>query len=379
MLQVLSIQSDIIGNKTYSTILRECFAQYPDLKVDSQWYNSGRSIATRVLHKLVSVSTPLLDRNGRNLDMRRGRTEWSYGRTSALLTRSLLAEQKYQLLHFHTQVQAYGSVNLMKKIPTIITTDMTASLASRDMTVQHPRTYQISINLDRKVFEAAAHIVVFTEWARQSVVQDYKIPLEKVSVIPPGARLQTFAAPDFTRRAKPRLIFIGGDFKRKGGWDVLDVFTNHFSDVAELHLVTNEPIQNAGRNVYIHAGVMPYTPQWHSVLRNSDILVVPSHAEPYGLVFQEAGGYGLALVGSRVGGIPEIVVEGETGLLVEPGSREDLKNALDSLINNPLLLDRMRERSYEIALKRFNAMKNMRRLADCFIRVHSEYVSHRTN
>ncbi|MGC1300713.1 MAG: hypothetical protein WA869_37260, partial [Alloacidobacterium sp.] len=63
----------------------------------------------------------------------------------------------------------------MTRIPTIITTDMTASLASRQKAARYPWTYRINIALDHRVFAAAEHIVVFTEWARQSVIHDYDI------------------------------------------------------------------------------------------------------------------------------------------------------------------------------------------------------------
>lgn len=366
MLRVLSIQSDIIGNRTYGMTLRNSFASEGDIYLDAHWYNSARSVPTRVINKLASLSVPILNSRGKNLDFRRARAEWSYGRTSRVLTERLLRTGSYDLLHFHTQIQAYDAVELMKRIPTVITTDLTAALASKQQTTIYPWTYRINIEFDRRVFATAEHIVAFTEWARQSVIRDYGIAEEKVSVIPPGARLSTFSQPRFDDRRKPKLLFIGGDFERKGGWDVLDVFTRYFSDTAELHILTQEDIGLQNKNVYLHRGVSPYTSEWHHLIRDSDVLVVPSYAEPYGLVFQEAGGYGLALVGSRVGGIPEIIVDGQTGLLVEAGNRADLRSKIERLLSDSAHLSMMRRRSWEVALEYFDADKNVTRLADCF-------------
>lgn len=371
MLRVLSMQSDIIGNRTYGSILRDSFASISDIDLDSHWYNSARSLPTRVINKLASLSVPVLNAGGRNLDLRRARAEWSYGRTSRILTERLLRTNTYDLLHFHTQIQAYGAVELMKRIPTIVTTDMTASLASKQTTTLHPRTYRINISFDRKVFAVAEHIAVFTEWARQSVIHDYGIHEGKVSVIPPGARLSTFLQPHFDERRIPKLLFIGGDFERKGGWDVLDVFTKYFSDMAELHILTKEKLKIQNKNVHVHCGVLPYTLRWHQLIRDADILVVPSYAEPYGLVFQEAAGYGLALIGSRVGGIPEIIVEHQTGFLVDAGSREDLRSRIECLVVDPQRLLTMRRRSLEIATERFDAEKNILKLAECFRSVYA--------
>ena len=56
----------------------------------------------------------------------------------------------------------------------------------------------------------------------------------------------------------------------------------------------------------------------------SDLFVLPSRHEPFGLVFLEAAQYALACIGTSVGGIPEIVVDGETGFLVPPERPDEL-------------------------------------------------------
>lgn len=66
-----------------------------------------------------------------------------------------------------------------------------------------------------------------------------------------------------------------------------------------------------------------------------DIVAVPSHVEPFGLASAEAMAAGLPVVGSRVGGIPEVVAEDETGLLVPPRDAGQLAEALNVLIADP--------------------------------------------
>jgi glycosyltransferase involved in cell wall biosynthesis len=66
-----------------------------------------------------------------------------------------------------------------------------------------------------------------------------------------------------------------------------------------------------------------------------DLLVLPSRRECFGLVLQEAGLAGKAVVATRVGGIPEVVVDGETGILVSPDNPEELARALLRLIDRP--------------------------------------------
>ena len=70
--------------------------------------------------------------------------------------------------------------------------------------------------------------------------------------------------------------------------------------------------------------------------RAATIAVVPSvWAEPFGIVVIEAMGGGCAVVASRVGGIPEIVEDGVSGVLVPPGDATALRDALASLIGDP--------------------------------------------
>ncbi len=66
-----------------------------------------------------------------------------------------------------------------------------------------------------------------------------------------------------------------------------------------------------------------------------DLVVLPSHYEPFGRVLIEAMAAGKPVVGTRVGGIPEIIKDGVTGLLVPPGSPNALAKAIVGILQNP--------------------------------------------
>lgn len=66
-----------------------------------------------------------------------------------------------------------------------------------------------------------------------------------------------------------------------------------------------------------------------------DVVAVPSHVEPLGNATLEAMAAGRPVVGSRVGGIPEMVVDGVTGLLVPPGNAAELAGALEGMVRDP--------------------------------------------
>ncbi len=70
-------------------------------------------------------------------------------------------------------------------------------------------------------------------------------------------------------------------------------------------------------------------------LRALDVLVNTSVAEPFGLSVLEAQASGVAVVGTRAGGIPDFVFDGDNGLLVPSGDADALAKALDRLVTDP--------------------------------------------
>lgn len=75
--------------------------------------------------------------------------------------------------------------------------------------------------------------------------------------------------------------------------------------------------------------------------RRADLVIVPSRSESFGFVAAEAAASGACVVASRVGGLPSVVVDGETGVLFEPGDHVGLARAITELLNDPDKRERM--------------------------------------
>ncbi|HET7839983.1 MAG TPA: glycosyltransferase [Terriglobia bacterium] len=95
---------------------------------------------------------------------------------------------------------------------------------------------------------------------------------------------------------------------------------------------------------------------WNSL----DIAVVPSLYEPFPLVALEVIACGTAVIASKIGGLPEIVVDGESGLLVPAGDASALANAIVSLLTN----ENLRLRLAEGARRRAASFSQARRSAE---------------
>lgn len=77
------------------------------------------------------------------------------------------------------------------------------------------------------------------------------------------------------------------------------------------------------------------------VYRDLDILVAPAVSEPFGLTVPEAGAYGLPVAAARSGAFPELIDDGRTGLLFEPGNAQDLARVLERLVRDADLRRRL--------------------------------------
>lgn len=91
-----------------------------------------------------------------------------------------------------------------------------------------------------------------------------------------------------------------------------------------------------------------------SLLQGFDVFVAMSRQESFGVAVAEASAAGLPVVASNVGGLPEVVVDGETGFLVQSGDAEALAGCLDRLLADEALRDRMGAAGREFVARHFD-------------------------
>lgn len=107
-----------------------------------------------------------------------------------------------------------------------------------------------------------------------------------------------------------------------------------------------------------------------------DVIVLPTFEETFGLVLAEAMHMGVAVIGSRAGGVPEIIEQGVTGLMFEPGNHQDLAAALRRLQSDRELRGRLAGQGRSLAREKYSDESHMQRLENYFERLLD--ASHRT-
>ncbi|MDJ0689964.1 MAG: glycosyltransferase family 4 protein [Xenococcaceae cyanobacterium MO_188.B32] len=370
--KILSLMEEHMGHGTYGNLLREGFAELNSTTVDFYWYPEERKFDTKFLRWLLSLSFPNSWIQKQNLDFRRLRAQLSYAYMARKLAIKKLKQYPYSALHFHTYILAFLSLDLMAKLPTVVSLDMTTYQAAFEQTEPNFMwTYAPNILLGKKVFQAAKGIVTRSEWGRQSVIRDYKIEPEKVKVIYPGVDITKLTPTEKSEEEqKPfNMLFIGTDFKRKGGDDVVAVFLDRFSDRAELNLVTNAPITYRHSRIHIHRNVKAYSSEWLKLYHQADVFIMPTYFEGFGWVFLEAMAAGLPVIATDINAIPEMVTHGETGFLIQPGDRSNLATHLQYLIDNPSLAREMGAKGRKKVEKYFNARLHCQTLANMFDKI----------
>lgn len=284
--------------------------------------------------------------------------------------------QPLDALFIHTQVPAMLSPDWMRRIPTVVSLDATpqqydALGAHYDHHAGPRRVEDLKTRIHQGCFRRAAHIVSWSEWAKRGLIDDYGIEAAKVSVIPPGVLPRVWSAARGGRDHRGvNILFVGADAERKGGDLLLTAFRNlhaecsdrSVADSIQLHLVTKTSVPT-GPGIVVHGDLSPNSPELIELYRTSDIFCLPTRGDCLPMALSEAGAAGLPLVSSAVAGVPEIVREGRTGLLVAPGDGAGLQYALRTLVESREMRQRLGEGAYALVQEEYDAETNAGRLA----------------
>jgi glycosyltransferase involved in cell wall biosynthesis len=288
--------------------------------------------------------------------------------------RALAGTRPIDAYFFHTHTTALGTFDLMRQRPVVISIDATprgfdAMAASYDHATGGPLD-SVKHALTRTLFRRATALVTWSAWAKRSLVNDYRISPERVTVIPPGTQLDLWTTdrPERAPGEPVRVLFVGGDFRRKGGYDLLEACAPLLPDRCELHVVTRTPPPDRP-GLHVHTGVQPNSAEMRRLYAHADIFALPTYGDCLAMVIMEAMAAGLPVVTTPVGGMAEAVREGTTGYLVQPGDVANLRGAIEALIAQPARRRAMGAEAVRIASDRFDAAANARRVRDLLLEI----------
>jgi alpha-maltose-1-phosphate synthase len=227
---------------------------------------------------------------------------------------------------------------------------------------------QAFISLETDLYRHAAHIFVAADFVKQNLVSEYSVPPDRISVVGMGVN-DWYAAHmgEWPRPISRRCLFVGFTWALKGGPDVIRAFQLARQQIPDLELTIIGPKPSEDMDVpgvtvlgeVLDKGVLLRH------YRSSDLFILPSRCDSFGFVFLEAMSQGLVCIGSRLNAMPEIIEDGRTGFIVEPGNAEQIAELIVDTYRNPARMREMGERARDRVVQRFT----WNRVADAVGRV----------
>lgn len=293
--------------------------------------------------------------------------------------REHLRRSEIDVMFVHTHVPALLLGRSMRRIPTVVSLDATSE--QYDQLGVHYAHATASPFIERwkkraakRCFARAKHIVAWSDWVRDGLINGYEVDPARITVIGPGVNIQQWERDDRCRDdTVVRVLFVGGDLHRKGAPLLIEAARRLRADSSvpafEVHLVTTSQV-DPEPGLIVHNSMKPNSPELIALYHSSHIFCLPTLADCLPMVLCEAGVVGLAVIATDVGAIREIVVNEHTGLLVAP-SVDAVEAALRRVISDPELRTRLGVSAEELVRSRFDARANGLRLGQILVDVGS--------
>jgi len=274
--------------------------------------------------------------------------------------RVLSLDDSFDLVHIHTHPTV---LNGLKERPVVFSAGSSHYHYLRDYEGWSEARIRRRYNRARTVFPALGVIdsllthsrvtiaYTFSEYGRAPYLA-WGVPRSKIRVLYPGFDIPHPRPASADRDV--RFLFLGRNPRRKGGDLVLEAFQElrRACPAARLVYATDDPPESPIGGV----DAIPLVPHEHvgALFGSCDVFVSPTRAEGFGFTNVEAQGFGLPVISTRVGAIPEVVEHGKTGVLVEPGDATGLLVAMRQLAEDPSLIQEMAVAARERFEERFS-------------------------
>lgn len=217
-----------------------------------------------------------------------------------------------------------------------------------------------ALEYEHEAARSMTAVFTFSEYLRQSFIRAYGVPENRVFNVGGGINLDGAPPADPAKTyTAPRILFIGTEFIRKGGPQLLEAFRIVREKIlsAELHIVGPTHAGNlpAGATLYGHLSKSdPAQKQkLEQLFRSASLFTLPSLYEPFGIAPLEAMLYQLPCVLTDDWALKEFITPGVNGELVAKGSVEDLADKLTAMLSEPDRLAVMGRNARETVLSRY--------------------------
>lgn len=279
---------------------------------------------------------------------------------------------KYDLLHSHYWDGGYAGIKLAKKleIPHVFTPHSLGRWKQIDMEVDEVPVanlrklyrYQVRIATEQKIMDRANIIMMLSEGQRIKLLQYYLVDFEKIKVIYPGVDTRVFNCGKCQNgnsngmTKKNRILIVSRFAPAKGIDRAMEIFslvtkkidctlylaTSMGVELSEEEIETKKKVEetiakNNLKDKVRFLGFIPDRKQLAEYYKKTDIFLLPSRYEPFGLTTLEAMACGKVTFVSRVAGSKEIIVDGVNGFIIDMHERVKVAKKILEVFENPKL------------------------------------------
>ncbi len=238
-----------------------------------------------------------------------------------------------------------------------------------------PRNFEIGLD---KLVDTARAIVTVSDFAKKFLQERFPERADRMRRIYNGLNLAEFGRADFSS-SPPLILAVGRLISKKGFADLICAcgLIAEREKSFRCEIIGEGPLENELRgqierlNLQNRVALSGAKPQREvrQRLAAANVFVLPSIIDPEGgmdnlpTVIMEAMATALPVVSTNIGGIPEMVIENETGFLLEPADASALADAIEKVIDDRLLAQRLGHAGYQRAHELFSIEKNVRELS----------------
>ena len=301
-------------------------------------------------------------------------------RARALLD-DLRRRERVDAVVVNTQSVALDLADLAAELPLVVCLDATFDQLARSPWFApnraaawlQPLTLAGLRAREARVLRSAAHCLVWSAPVRDSLVTHYGLPADRIETLPPSLDLEAFRYREASAGnggdgvpagdSPPRLLFVGGDFVRKGGPALLEAYRSRLRKRCELRIVTQGDVPEEP-GVSVHRQVTAGSEAWLQLWQSAEVFVFPSRLETFGIVLLEALAFGVPVVSSRAGAAADILGDGRHGVLLGDTSPEAIAHGVEQVLADPAAARIRAQAGRERVERDFSLSVNAARLAE---------------
>lgn len=235
--------------------------------------------------------------------------------------------------------------------------------------------------LEKKSLQKATLIGAISRDIGRLISDHYGIDPEKIIYSPLGVRFPKLPVPIF-RSDSYRLLFVGRLEKRKGLDELIEALSKILSSNTKItvDLVGLDTHQAPGGISY-EEYVSKIVPQQvrsrvrlhgfvddnelKDLYRQCDLFIAPSRYESFGIIFLEAMGYGKPVIGTKVGGIPEII-NNQVGRVVSPNNPKEIQKAVEEIFSNEKIRKTLGRNAFKHSREKFDVSSMVENTLACY-------------